>query len=336
MRIGQRLLLAVTPGIVGVLAVAGLAYWGERGRQVPALLLTIVAVVTLLSLWFAWVTTRDLAHRIERLGRLVDARQGRGAGDEPTLLVALARETVSRLSGSGKAGADELDAVERLVARFDGELDRMAERERAADMRLAEVRAETARLLHDAGDRIAARMDEVRLPLHVLLQAPFGELNENQEELLGVARSAADEASAEARRLRELGALELSTGARRDRIAPAELLRALQPLLQAEGRRAHVGVGLELPPGLPAVAGDRARLQEAVREVLARIVRAATAESALQVSAAADATVVTVHVTPVRNVAPDEFAAERRLLEALGCGLALRGGTAEITLPLWR
>jgi signal transduction histidine kinase len=335
-RIGQRLLLAVTPGIVGVLAVAGLAYWGERGRQVPALLVAIVAIVTLLSLWFAWVTTRDLARRIERLGRLVDAHQAHGPANEPTLLVALARETVSRLSGSGKAGADELDAVERLLARFDGELARFAEKERAADLHLAGVRAETSQLLHDAGDRIARRMDDVRLPLHVLLEAPFGELNENQEELLGVARTAADEASAEARKLRELGALELSAGARRDRLSAAELLRALQPLLQAEGRRAHVGVALDVPPALPAIVGDRSRLQEAVREVLALVVRAAPADSSVRVTATADPGAVRVVVSPVRNVTPDELSAEHRLLKALGGDLSLRSGVAEISLPLWR
>ena len=288
MKIGQRLLLAVSPGIFGVVAVASLAYWGERGRQVPALLLGIVALVTLLSLWFAWVTTRDLARRIERLGRLLDAQRGRGDGQERTLLSALAHEAVSRLSGSGKAGSDELDAVERLVARFDGEVAKLAAKERASDERVAQVRAETSQLLHDAGDRIAQRIDEVRMPLHVLLDAPFGALNENQEELIGVARSAADEASAEARRLRELGALELSTGARRDRIAPADLLRALQPLLQAEARRARIRLTLDLAPALPAVAGDRARLQEALREVLARVIRVSAPDATVAIVATAE------------------------------------------------
>jgi hypothetical protein len=332
MKIGQRLLLAVTPGIVGVVAVAALAYWGERGRQVPELLLGIVAVVTLLSLWFAWVTTRDLARRIERLGRLVDARQGRGQAHESSLLAALAREAASRLSGTGKAGADELDAVERLVARFDGELARLADKERAAETRIDDVRAETSRLLHDAGDRIAQRIDEVRMPLHVLLEAPFGELNENQEELLGVARSAADDASAEARRLREVGSLELSTASRRDRLAPAELLRALQPLLEAEGRRSRVRVRLEPPAPLPAVAGDRARLQEAVREVLARVVRAATAETEISVSAATRGSAVIVRASPARGISLDELSAERRLLEALGATLTVQSAVAEIGL----
>jgi hypothetical protein len=33
-----------------------------------------------------------------------------------------------------------------------------------------------------------AQLDEVRLALHILPEAKFGELNENQEELLGTAR----------------------------------------------------------------------------------------------------------------------------------------------------
>jgi hypothetical protein len=41
----------------------------------------------------------------------------------------------------------------------------------------------------------------VRLPLQILLESPFGELNENQEELLRDARAAADAIDAALRKL---------------------------------------------------------------------------------------------------------------------------------------
>jgi hypothetical protein len=334
--IGQRLLLAVAPGIIGVIVLAGLAYWGERGRQVPELFLGVATGVTVLSLWLAWSITRDVAKRISRLGRLVDARQGRGTEHEPTLLVALSREALSRLSGTGKAGADELDAIERLVARFDGELERIAVQERAAETRVTEARAESARLLHDAGSRIAQRLDDVRLPLHVLLDAPFGALNENQEELVGAARTAADEASVEARRLLDLGALELGTGARRDRVSPADVLTATQPLLEAEARRSKVRIVADIAPALPAIVGDRARLQEALRELFTRFIRGAAADTELRITAALGTGAVEVRISPVAGIGLAELVVERRVIEALGATLALQHGVAEVRLPLWR
>jgi signal transduction histidine kinase len=335
-RIGQRLLLAVAPGIIGVVAVAALAYWGEREREVPALVVIIVAAVTLMSLWFAWVTTHDLAHRIERLGKLVEARDPNPtAHPERSLLAGLAREALSRLSGSGRAGADELDPVERLIARYDAELARLDEQRREADDRVAEAHAEASRLLYDAGDRIAKRLDEVRLPLHVLLDAPFGELNENQEELIGAARTAADAASAEARSVRDLGALEVARGGRRDRVMSGDLIRSIMPLIQAEARRGKVNLDWEQAPALPAVIGDRARLQEAVREILARVVRAAESGSTVKIAATSNAEGVTLTVSPVRNVAASELAIESRVLQTLGSTLEIPGDRLNVVLPVF-
>jgi signal transduction histidine kinase len=335
MRIGQRLLLAVAPGIVGVFAVAALAYWGERSRHVPGVLLAVVAIVTLLSLWFAWDTTRDLARRIERIGHRVE---GRGTHAEPgdrSLLVSLARETIARLSGSGRAAPDELDAIEKIVARMDGELSAVEARERAMNERMEAHRAESARLLFDAGDRIARRMEEVRMPLHVLLDTPFGELNENQEELIGAARSAADAANAEARKVRELASLELSKGARLDRVSPGEVLRALVPMIEAEARRAKVRVQWDLAPALPAVSGDRARLQEAIREVLVVVVRSAVPETTIEIVAAQAAGGVEIRVAPVGSVSAAELAIERRVIEALGAHLDVSAARAVILIPFW-
>jgi hypothetical protein len=106
-------------------------------------------------------------------------------------------------------------------------------------------------------------------------------------------------------------------------------------VIEAEGRRSRVRVVLAPLAALPAVAGDRARLQEAVREVLARIVRAATPESEVGISASARGHSVVVHIAPALSVSLDELSAERRLLEALGASLRIQDATAEIALPVW-
>ena len=334
MRIGHRLLLAVAPGLIGVIAVASLAYWGERNRQIPGTILIIVAIATALSLWFAWVTTRDLARRIERFSRLAEPKMA-DAPHEHSLLIGLAREALSRLSGSGRAGRDELDPVEQLVVRFDVELARHDAARRAAEDRVAQMRAEAARLLHDAGDRIARSMDEVRLPLHVLLDTPFGALNENQEEMIGSARVAADAASEEARRIRDLGTLELSSGGRRDRVPANDLLRSLIPLIESEAIRARARVNWNVEPALPAIVGDRSRLQEVLREIAARVVRAAEQESTLNISAAKAATDIVVRIEPVRHISIDDLLVERRVLEALGARLSIEHGRGSVVLPTW-
>lgn len=46
-----------------------------------------------------------------------------------------------------------------------------------------------------------SQLDQVRLPLQILLESPFGELNDDQEELLRDARAAADGIDAALRRV---------------------------------------------------------------------------------------------------------------------------------------
>ena len=111
----------------------------------------------------------------------------------------------------------------------------------------------------------ARQLDEIRMPLHILLENRFGDLNENQEEMLAAARTAADDAQGSLERLREVadidrGALRLRT----ERVRLADLVGALLPGLVAEGARASVTVTSHLSPYLSAVTGDRARLGQAL------------------------------------------------------------------------
>jgi hypothetical protein len=95
-----------------------------------------------------------------------------------------------------------------------------------------------------------------------------------------------------------------------------------------------VSLSVDLPPGLPAVAGDRPRLQETVREILARVIGASAREAEIAIRAVHTSGRVELRVSPVQLVAND-FAAERRFLEALGCSLSVESGTAVIALPPW-
>ena len=87
-------------------------------------------------------------------------------------------------------------------------------------------------------DNAAKRLEEVRLPLHILLENRFGDLNENQEEMLGAARAAAEATDADVVALRTIAELDLGTRTlRRDRILPGDMIRALVPTLQADSRK---------------------------------------------------------------------------------------------------
>src|SRR5262249_31579149 len=129
-------------------------------------------------------------------------------------------------------------------------------------------------------------LDEIRLPIHILLENHFGPLNGNQEELLAGARSATEAADVELRRLREIanidrGALSL----RREQVRIGDLLRSLEPQLTADAPRGGAELELEVTPGLPRIAGDRLRLQEAFELLLRHLVRHATPGNRVTISA---------------------------------------------------
>jgi hypothetical protein len=233
MKVGQRLFLAVIPAVLGVVSVALLAYFGRYAHAAPEALIVIAVIAAVASLVVAWRNTRYVAQRIEHLADT-------------------ARQNLP-------AHADELDDIEHGV------------RESRV---LAEQRTATyAGLLNEVLRVIPARLEESQLPLHILLESPFGELNENQEELLGAAQSAVEAADLEVRRLRKL--LDLERGAVTLVIQPigvAELLRA--PLAIAAARAEKRGVGHEwsVPATMPRVRVDPSHMQEALTSALGRAI----------------------------------------------------------------
>ena len=311
MRVGQRLFLAVIPAILGLFAVAALAYWGQIDRSAPQWLIVVAAVAATLSLAVAWQNTRYVARRIERL-----------AG------------THAALPQAGTS-PDEIDSIERVVDRLSGavvvaETERR-EREAAASGRVQEYAA----LLAEATSAVTRQLDDVRLPLHILLENHFGQLNENQEEMLASARAAAEAAGVELARLREIA--DLDRGAlsfRRDRVRIAGLLQTLKPQLVADGERADVKVTIECLPGLPPVAGDRVRLQEAMELLLRHLVRHTLPGNEVVIGATRDRGEIAIDVThgPAPMVDANVALAQRIIL-AHGGRIEDQDGRMRVILP---
>jgi signal transduction histidine kinase len=327
MRVGQRLFLAVIPAIVGLFAVAALAYWGRINRSAPQWLVVVAVVAALLSLAVAWQNTRYVARRIERLAGPKDIASA-GAGSP----LAVVRNAALPRAGSSP---DEIDSIERVVDRLSGAVavaeSERREREAAVSGRVQEY----ASLLAEATTAVARQLDEVRLPIHILLENHFGELNENQEEMLAGARAAAEAAGVELARLREIA--DLDRGAlnfRRDRVRCGDLLRALKPQLEADGERADVKVTFDVMPGLPPVAGDRVRLQEALDLLLRLLVRHALPGGEMTIGARHDKKEITIEVAhgPVPMLDANVALAQRIIL-AHGGRIEEQDGRMRIFLP---
>ncbi|HEY9228077.1 MAG TPA: hypothetical protein VIP11_15580, partial [Gemmatimonadaceae bacterium] len=166
------------PSLVAVVLVVGLFYYGEIGRSAPRLVLAAAALLALLSLV---ITFRNARYFVERIGRL------------------------GRVSGGPTAPTqDEFDRIEQVVGTLGTALSEAeAERNRANAAAASHLKDEATMLAAVVADTLS-RLDEVRYPLHILIEAPFGDLNENQEELLRDARAAADAMDAALRRLAQV------------------------------------------------------------------------------------------------------------------------------------
>jgi signal transduction histidine kinase len=247
-----------------------------------------------------------------------------------------ARDEVSGVSaGGGRSGAsDDIRSIESAVDRLRQEA---AQARDEAARRAAETevsRREMAQLLADASLAATRAVDEVRLPLHILLENRFGDLNENQEEMLGAAQSAAEGASALLRRVRLLADLERGAiDPRRDVIRLDEVIAGLLPRLQSEAERRQVRVRSELEPGLPRIAGDRTLIQEALGLIAVSIVRGAPAGSEVGLTAFRVPGGARLVVSPAATM-DDAFERllVRRLVAALGIGLG--GNDRETSIEL--
>lgn len=306
MRVGQRLFVAVIPAVLGVLAMAGLAYWGQRGREIPAWLLIVGILAAVASLVMAWRNTWYVARRIEALSL---RREGASGKDAP---------------------ADELDSIERRIA----ESERRGEtREQAAEALVREYAA----LLADASATVGRKLDEVRLPLHILLSSPFGELNENQEEMIGAAQTAAEGAD---KALRFIGRIvELDAGrvdSHREPIRPRDLLHPVLAAVEPRLRQAGAEMEADLPPDLPRVHVDPRHAREALSLILDRMAGRVPPGAGVRLTAESRDGFVHLRIQDASLRADEAFPLAQRLLRLQGASIASRtAGALEVLLPAY-
>ncbi|GJG87074.1 hypothetical protein tb265_22550 [Gemmatimonadetes bacterium T265] len=310
LRVGQRLFLALAPSLLAVVLVVALSYYGQIDRQAPLTLVWAAGALAVVSVVVTWRNTRYLASRIERLAGL----------------------TASPRAGAGHGGTDEFDRIEQTVDRLGTALSASeAERARTAAETEAKL-VEQATLLAAVSAAAMRRMDEARLPLHILLDTQFGELTPNQEELLADARDAAEQAFEAVRRLRALadvdrGAIEL----RREWVSVDEVVHAVLPAVQAQARRRGGRVRTALEPALPRTVGDRTRLTAALALLLGDAAAELADGSEQAIATGADAAGVWVSVAPAP--AGDDAVLARRLLEVQGARVDVADGALRLTLP---
>ena len=311
--VGQRLFLGLLPSLLALALVVGLAYWGQYAHTVPGLIVAAAAVLAVASLGMTWLNTRYLAARIARLA-------GTGAG-----------ATLSPRASAGRTSTtDELDRIELVVDSLGSALtEAQSERARADETAAARMH-EHATLLSSTVRLALARLDEVKLPLHILLEARVGELNENQEELLRDARGAAD-AMDEA--LRELGQIaDADRGAlpvQRELVQVNDVVRAVLPLAHAAAERHGARVDASLEPGLARVSADRVRLAEALSLLFQASAESVAPERPLHVSTERDHQRVVVTVAPTPRAADEVQDGERAGLTP-GHSLALAQRLVEV------
>ena len=265
MRIGHRLFLAVLPGIVGLLTVSALAYWGQYAHRAPISLVIVAIVATVASLVMAWYNTRYVARRVERLAETATGT-ARIARPTPGFRDVASAVTAGVISQSD--ASDELDEIESRVHSLSGAMAQVRN-EAARSEQAARVRAdEYATVLDNVAQLMTERLEDAELPLHVLLSSPFGSLNENQEEMLAAAQAAVGVADAEVRRLRKF--LDLDRGRVPVMLQPVSLTELLKPALAIAGahaRRAHIDFRAELSDTAPRVIADPVHAQEALTTV---------------------------------------------------------------------
>lgn len=299
----SRLLLALLPSLLAVAMVAGLVYWGEYGRQAPAAVLSASIVLAALALGLTVLNVRYLVQRFDRITELVAAEAARRAPSTRTGI------------------SDEFDRIEQVVdhlgtALTKSESERLAAHEMSA-VRLSEQSTLLAALVRDT----MARLDDVRMPLHILLETGFGALNENQEELLRDARKAADELDEALRRMGQVADADRDAmPVQREFVQVNDVLRAILPLIRASADRRGVRVDALLEPGLPRVTADRARLAEALSLLAVVTVVMGDDGDTMSVMSQRAGTGVDVALHPWRSAEPQDLrvALALRLLTAQG------------------
>lgn len=202
----------------------------------------------------------------------------------------------------------------------------------------ADARAAAAfELLDNAIAAISARLREVQLPLHILLSSPFGELNENQEELLAAASDATDAADLHLRQVAKL--LDLERGVIVMMPEPISLQDLLRPALAvaiARAKQRRIDVQVHIPDSASRVVVDPVHAQEALSAILTSLVNRIPERSAVVIDAAEDESGGARIVVNHEDMATAQSLEQRlatRLIEAQHGRVCDERGRTTIELP---
>lgn len=304
--VAWRLAAGVLPSVLAVGLVIGLFYYGEIGRSAPRIIEVVAAALTGVSIVVAWLNAHYFAERLARLARATEQAPGR------------------------RASVDEFDRIEEAVGSLGSALS-AAEAERARTGALAAARLkEQATMLAGVVSDSIGQLDEVRLPLQILLESPFGELNENQEELLRDARSAADTIDVALRRLGQVADADRDAmSVQQELVQVNDVVRSVLPLARAAAERRGARAETELEPGLPRVRGDRTRLAEALALLATDAAAEAGPTRPLEIETTREASRAVIRIAPVSpharaNDAPALILATR-LVSVQGGDVAVEG-----------
>ena len=274
--IAWRLGAGALPAVLALSLVAGLFYYGQYGRVAPRAMLIVAVVLTVASIVLAWANATYFADRLARLAR-----------------------STSKVAG-GSERTDEFDRIERAVGKLGSALTAaQAERTRSDAMAAARLHDQATMLAGVVSDSLA-QLDQVRLPLQILLESPFGDLNENQEELLRDARAAADAIDLALRRLGQVADIDReAVPVQRELVQINDVVRSVLPVARAVAERRGARTETALEPGLPRVIADRARLAEALSLFLADSAAESSASASLQISTARSGSSALIRIAPV-------------------------------------
>ncbi|MGV3708869.1 MAG: hypothetical protein ACO1Q7_08505 [Gemmatimonas sp.] len=255
---GVLIMLPILPAFAVLLA---LAYWGRYAEQVPAPILAFAGIAVLLAGAVSWANVRYVSATLRRIAQTAAETMTTEHG---------AVSAVGTAAGTrGRLPTDTLMQLEDIVSGL-----QTRAKERSAEVARVTSDAEHARVVQTQVMLSVARaargsLDDVRMPLHILLDNHFGELNDNQEELLGNAKVAADRMEEELRALQGIADLAAGTRTfRADRVRPADLLRSIEPQLQATADRQQVSFRMTLAPDAPSCRCDGAEWRSALLVII--------------------------------------------------------------------
>jgi signal transduction histidine kinase len=192
----------------------------------------------------------------------------------------------------------------------------------------------SVKLLDAVADTLSRSTGEVQLPLHILLENHFGDLNENQEELLEAASAAADRIDLASRHLQRI--LDLEHGRitfQREAVRLGDLLQPVLAIAAARGEEREVKVAADRPPVSPFVAADRYFLGEALTALFVAVIDRAESSTELLVKVSGEKTRVRIDLNysggPLDGLEP---VMATRLVQAQQGEVEMVAGRVTVTL----